>query len=412
MHSEKIHPLDKDIVSSSETARKRNFCSSLAVIFIQFFKEDDAMARKKRLKMPNGFGSIKMLGKNRRNPYGVYPPAERDENGKLFTPKAIGYAETWEEAYELLTVYNMEKKGKIRTTTGTFIDRSPTFAEVFEDFYKEKYVTNKSKTFSEQSKRSTKSAFKNCSVLHDMQVGQIKYKDLQDVLNNCTLQHASQELIASLFRQMYTYMLKYDIVDTDYSAHVTIPIPDDDEQGEPFTYEELNILWKNRNDEVVQMILIMCYSGFRISAYKNMEINLTKKYFKGGVKTKSSKKRTVPIHPLIYDYVCNRDINNLLGCSDQTFRNKMYKKLESLGIGYTADGKKHTPHDCRHTFSTLCEHFKVEENDRKRLLGHSFGSDITNKIYGHRTLAELRKEIEKIKSPEEIEDSEQFKICC
>ena len=53
------------------------------------------MARKKRLKLPNGFGSIKFLGKKRRNPYGVYPPAERNEEGKLYSPKALGYTETW-----------------------------------------------------------------------------------------------------------------------------------------------------------------------------------------------------------------------------------------------------------------------------------------------------------------------------
>lgn len=32
----------------------------------------------------------------------------------------------------------------------------------------------------------------------------------------------------------------------------------------------------------------------------------------------------------------------------------------------------------------------MTENDRKRMLGHSFGGDITNKVYGHRTLKELR----------------------
>ena len=32
---------------------------------------------------------------------------------------------------------------------------------------------------------------------------------------------------------------------------------------------------------------------------------------------------------------------------------------------------KHTPHDCRHTFSMLCEKYNVKENDRKRILGHS-----------------------------------------
>ena len=71
------------------------------------------------------------------------------------------------------------------------------------------------------------------------------------------------------------------------------------------------------------------------------------------------------------------------------FRDKMYTQLSTLGI------EKHTPHDCRHTFSKLCEKYKVAENDRKRMLGHKIG-DITNDTYGHRTLEDLRKEIEKI----------------
>lgn len=358
------------------------------------------MARKRRMKMPNGYGSIKFLGKNRRNPYAVYPPVtEWTEKGPV-TPPALGYRETWEDAYELLTVYNMEKKGKLKTITGTYIDRSPTFAQVFEDFYREKYETNKSKTYSKQSKLSTRSAFNNCSALHTMQVSLIKYKDLQDVLNNCTLRHASQELIVSLFRQMYGYMIKYELVDVDYSIHVQIPVPDDDESGEPFTDEELKLMWSHKDDSVIQMILIMCYSGYRIRAYTQMHTNLKERYFKGGVKTKAGKERIVPIHSAIFDLVQLRNPTNLLGCTDSEFRKKMYDKLNELKIDYTANGKKHTPHDCRHTFSTLCEKYKVNENDRKRMMGHSFGGDITNAKYGHRTVEELREEIEKIKLPE------------
>ena len=131
-----------------------------------------------------------------------------------------------------------------------------------------------------------------------------------------------------------------------------------------------------------------------------MEINKKDMYFKGGVKTKTSKERIVPIHSCLKDFI---DLNgtsvNLLGYTVQDFRKKMYVKLEELGIAYTENGKKHTPHDCRHTFSSLCEKYKVNENDRKRMMGHSFGSDITNATYGHRTAEELRGEIEKIKIP-------------
>ena len=38
----------------------------------------------------------------------------------------------------------------------------------------------------------------------------------------------------------------------------------------------------------------------------------------------------------------------------------------------------------------------VNEADRKRLMGHSLKGDITNGVYGHRGVEELRREIEKI----------------
>ena len=355
--------------------------------------------RKKRMKLPNGYGTIKFLGEGRRRPYAVYPPVtEWTKNGPV-TPKALGYKETWDEAYELLTTYNLEKQGKIKVNRNVYIDRTPTFSEVYEQFYHEKYFSAEKK-LSEASRNSTRAAFKNCSAIHHMQFGQIKYDDLQKVINSCTLKHSSMELMVSLMHQMYRYAMKYEIIDKDYSQFLYIPKEDDDESGEPFTDDELQILWNDRSDHVTQMILIMCYSGYRIKAFENIEVNLKEGYFKGGVKTRASKERIVPIHPAIYDMVSARYTgNNLLGCSTQVFRKYMYAHLEELGIQNSKSGKKHTPHDCRHTFSMLCEKYGVNENDRKRMMGHSFGNDITNATYGHRTLEDLRSEIEKIQVP-------------
>ena len=82
------------------------------------------------------------------------------------------------------------------------------------------------------------------------------------------------------------------------------------------------------------------------------------------------------------------------GRSISQFRRDMKSTLRKLEL------PERTPHSCRHTFSRLCESYGVQEADRKRMLGHSFGNDITNGVYGHRTLEELRTEIEKIKVPE------------
>lgn len=349
--------------------------------------------RKKRMKLPNNFGSIKYLGSGRRNPYGVYPPVTEWTVKSPVTPKALGYKETWEEAYELLTAYNLERQGKIQINQNIYIDRTPTFAEVYEDFYQEKFFRSEKK-LSDATRYSTQAAYKNLSSVHNLKMGQIKYDTLQKIINACELKHSSIELMISLLHQIYAYALKYEIIDKNYSQFLYMPKEDDDESGVPFSDEELIILWKNKGDFVTDMILIMCYSGYRIRAYTNIEINLKEKYFKGGVKTRFSKNRIVPIHSAILKFVENRfNGNDLLGSSINDFRKSMYKRLNELNI------EKHTPHDCRHTFSRLCEKYHVNENDRKRLMGHSFGSDITNAKYGHRTVEELREEIEKIKIP-------------
>lgn len=355
--------------------------------------------RKKHPKLPNGFGSIKYLGKGRYKPYGVYPPVTQYTSTGPVTPQALAYVETWDEGYEILATRKLENEGKIKIQTGIYIDRTPAFKEVYEEFYKEKYRNQLKEGKKTASMYSSQAAFRNSSTLHDIQFGQIRYKDMQDILNDCTLKHSSQELIVSLMHQMYAYAIKYDIVDKDYSTSLFIPISDDDEHGVPFTHDELQILWNNKTDPIVEMILIMCYSGFRITEIVKLDVNLEEKYFHGGIKTVAGKGRNVPIHSGIYNMVVHRPQKNMLGCTAANFRIQMHNKLQSLNISYASTGEKHTPHDCRHTFSVMCEEYKVNENDRKRMLGHSFGSDITNGIYGHRTIEDLRKEIEKIKIP-------------
>lgn len=346
---------------------------------------------RKRMKLPNNFGSIKYLGKGRRRPYGIYPPVtERTFQGSA-TPKALAYTATWEEGYEILTAYHMQKAGKIKINYGTFIERTPTFSQVYEQFFEEKFY-HSPKKYAKATMDSARAAYQNCSAIHNIPFGQIKYENLQNILNECPLKHSSLELIVYLLHQVYQYALKYEIIDKDYSSFLYIPKEEDDESGDPFTEEELRILWRNQRHPIVEMLLIMCYSGFRIKAYTNMEVDFANRCFIGGVKTRAGKGRIVPIHPEIYGFVKNRfdGSKNLLLSTPGNFRSKMYGVLEQIGM------KKHTPHDCRHTFSMLCERYHVNENDRKRMLGHSFHGDITNAKYGHRSLEELRKEIEKI----------------
>ncbi len=373
--------------------------------------------RKKYPKLPNGYGSIKRLsGKNRTNPYGVYPPVkEFDKNGIPVPQKAICYVDDWYKGFTVLTWYRNgeyyegrekelssdsdELKCQIIGILSKYnqgqreVAEQKTFEEIYQEYYRWKfqklYDHTEKKTSMENSMRA---AYKNCNSIHDRSFRSLTANDLQEVVDNCPKKHSSLELIIILFHQMYAYAEANDLADKDYSKFVKINKMDDDEHGEPFSEDDLRILWDHQDNEVVEMLLIMCYSGFRISAYLDMKTNLEKKYFQGGVKPAAGKERIVPIHSAILPLVQKRlkQHGSYLPVNVSNFRKAMYKTLKTLKI------KKHTPHDCRHTFSFLCDKYAVNENDKKTMLGHAF-TDVTNKVYRHRELEELRKQIERIK---------------
>ena len=382
------------------------------------------MKRKKYPKLPSGWGSIRYLGSGRRNCYAVHPPAtECYENGHYKQPKAICYVPSWYVGFAVLNAWRAGTYkpgdeitlGQMAVTDDKALDglveriladaalvsqsgpqeKGKTFSEVYQDFFEWKYGEHAPRKLSEASRNSTVAAFRNLAALHNVPFRSIRLDDMQRILDECPLKEASVELMLTLLKQMYKYADARELCDKDYSRHLVLPAKDGDEHGVPFSDEDLAALWRNRSDDTAEMLLIMCYSGFRISAFRSMEVNLDERYFKGGVKTKAGKGRVVPIHSAILPLVERRirRYGSLLPFTPGTFVRYMRKLLSSLGI------QDHTPHDCRHTFSALCEKYNVDENDRKRMLGHSFGNDITNGIYGHRTLDDLRAEIEKIQCP-------------
>lgn len=369
--------------------------------------------KRKHPKLPNGFGSIKYLGANRSNPYAVHPPTtEFAPNGSPITPKAICYAPDWYTGFYALLAWqkgefneNIIEEIKINSEQSEFdvvskilavynassrnAKEGKTFTQIYEEYFDYKYNRDKTRNYSAQSKQSTKAAFKNCSQLHDKIFSQLSTADLQKVVDDCPLKHASKELIVSLFKQMYAYAEMNDLCNKDYSAYVKINTADDDEQGVPFSPEELETIWRHKDDSsVYRGILIMIYSGFRIAAYSKLEINLDEKYFCGGVKTAAGKNRIVPFCAAIEPFIDKS--MELFNARADTFRKLFTSALNEIGI------TGHTPHDCRHTFSWLCDKYHVDTLSKKMLMGHALGTDVTDSKYGHRTIEELRAEINKI----------------
>ena len=124
----------------------------------------------------------------------------------------------------------------------------------------------------------------------------------------------------------------------------------------------------------------------------------------GGLKTDAGKNRIVPIHPLIKPLIENRmkeavslhseylfnDSNGQQGIhiTYDKYRNRFEKVMKCLKL-------KHRPHETRHTFITKAKACNVDEYTLKLIVGHAI-VDITEKVYTHRTIEQLKAEIVKI----------------
>jgi len=346
-------------------------------------KQAVATPRKHR-RLPNGFGQIQKKSGNRRNPYAAYPPVtEYYENGTAKPRKAIGYYPTYNKAYTALMEYMQSPRLYDRSAT--------TFGECYELMMKWKFRGGK---FSPNTKKTYVGTYNNYLIsIRNVKIRDLTTDDMQKMVDECEKGGNVQGNMINVFRAIFQYAMQNDFVTKDYAQYLVRTKDVSIENGVPFFEDELKILWDNSCDETIQVILIMIYSGFRVGELEaDLEINLEENYFRGGIKTKAGKNRIVPIHSLIRPFVAPDMFN---GFKAENFRYKMTKALEPLGILNATTGAKHTPHDCRHTFSWLCDKFNVDNLTKHILMGHKT-RDVEDDVYGHRKIEDIRKEIEKI----------------
>lgn len=104
------------------------------------------------------------------------------------------------------------------------------------------------------------------------------------------------------------------------------------------------------------------------------DIDLQKGTFKGGLKTAAGKNRIVPIHSKIHGFVAHRlSVNHgiLFSVDNKPITANKYTQLFKKTLKDIGIDTYHTPHDCRHTFSSLLDSAGVNQVCIDRLIGHS-----------------------------------------
>lgn len=342
------------------------------------------------MKLPNGFGGITKLSGKRRNPYRVRITRGWTNDGKQLYD-TLGYYHTREEALTALANYNANpydiKADNI------------TFSEVYEKWSSEHF-----ENIVPSARRTWKSAYNYCKPLYNMRFKDIRVEHLEGTIKDADVGQNTKQRMKSMFNLMYRWALKHEVCEKDYAqlcnsvkkgAPTIIRIP--------FTYDEINTLWDNLDFPFVDMILISLYSGLRpqeLASIKTENIDLENMTIKGGLKTDAGRNRIVPIHSAIQDLIKKRyNSNNEYLFYDLNLDNypintyeRYYGRFQKV---MTKLNMKHMPHDTRHTFISEGKEKKMNEYILKLIVGHAI-QDVTEKVYTHRQIDELKQEIEKI----------------
>lgn len=358
----------------------------------------------KPTKLPNGYGTIYKMSGKRSKPYRamktdkwIIDPVTGKSKQIRFT---IGYYQSREDAMIALANYN-ENPYDIKAD-------SITFSEVYEKWSKNYFPTLSNPS----SVRTVTAAYAYCNDLYDMRMKDIKVSHLEGTILNAQVGDSTKSRIKSLFNMMYKYAVAHDIVEKDYASVMFAngnPIKRSrTKEVIPFSQEEIFLLWDNLdNIAFADMILIGIYSGWRpqeLAILKVTDIDLEAGTMLGGLKTDAGKNRIVPIHPLIRPLIENRikeatamqseflfnDANGQQGTymTYDKYRKRFEKVMKYLKL-------THRPHETRHTFITKAKACNVDEYILKLIVGHAI-DDITEKVYTHRTIDQLRAEMEKI----------------
>ena len=304
-----------------------------------------------------------------------------------------------------------------------------TFEELFEIWYPEYIQKHPSYKYVYKSAYAYmtllyKKKFRNITIL-DMkkciEEGTIVCKLGSNKGNIITPSPQVKQNMKGMLNKIYDYALEGRIVNINYARNFYLDkeVFDNQEKNKvpriPFLQQELDIMWKAKNFvPFVDMILYHCYSGWRpkeIITLKIEDVHLEEEYIVGGIKTKAGRQRTVPIHPLVKPIVekyYNEAISigsaylfnditkkkGLNGLSKDQYYSRFIKVVKQLKLN-----PELTPHCARHTFITKAKSREVNMNEYilKMIVGHKI-QDVTESVYTHRTIEDLKEEILKIKS--------------
>lgn len=309
--------------------------------------------------------------------------------------KYIGYAETYEEAVLMLAQYNSNP-----------IDldyKDITFEELFDMYWK-----TKKGTVSKSWEKSFIASYKAMESLHNEKINDLKTADFERLFEETDKNYPTMKKMKILLNQMFDYADSHDMLYKNYTHYISLHKYVDKNPNaikrDIFSKADIKRLWKNSDDMFNSIVVILIYTGLRISELFNLtrdNVHLNEKYLDIRASKTDAGVRLVPLHeaiiPLVkkwYDEGNTYLIFNARGnqMKYRDYRDTYWDKImEELELG------DHKPHDTRHTFVSLLQSSGCDERVLKKIVGHKGQMDFTLKVYTKYEMDKLLEEVNKIK---------------
>lgn len=288
----------------------------------------------------------------------------------------VGYYATYDEAVDALQQ----------------IRQSPTLTNVYE-----MWLPSHAKSVSTNTLNNYGSAFAHLVTIHNVEIGDITYLQLQSIIDHMLsteLSYSSCKKVRTLISQLFDYAIINGWCSTNYAKFLNLGHNKPVRPHKPFTTQAINRLWRLESP-LNDIPLILLYTGMRASELINLkarDINRKQRTMRiTSAKTKSGI-RTIPIHDRIWSIIERRldAVYVIHECRTYSSLSREFNKA------MRAINTKHTTHDCRHTFATRLDNEGANYNAKRLLLGHASGN-VTDGVYTHKSLGQLRKAIRLLK---------------
>ena len=334
----------------------------------------------KRRKLPNGTGSIEKVkltpqGKTRLNQYRARLPAKKGR-------KDIGFYKTYNDAMEALINYQEPEK-----------------TETFEELYKKVKQTKAFRDLTHKTKIRYDSAFEKFEAIHSLNITEITYTDLQEVIDqmveegyyktvNGVYKHheyskGTIKYLKFVVNKIYTTAIRNNISVTNLAPTLELGGVSigSKRKKQIFTNDEINRIISNI-DRVpnIRHVLVMIFTGMRPGEYRRLHRSSidfdTNTISHFGIKTEEGKSRKIFIHPKIRNTLMDLTIESQSGYileydgkglkHDKRFYDDIYyPALQKAGI------ERKTPYTCRYTFATIAHNSGVDNKALQKLMGHT-----------------------------------------